>query len=87
MYITLNYRMGFRESKVFLTEVVPGITVLHPGEGERKTAVDFYLRRSGSRRLSLCDAISYVMVSTPLDWAPCLSFDDDFAALGLIVVR
>lgn len=83
----LRYRLGFRASQKFLTEAVPAFTLFHPGEAERRAAVDFYLKRSRSRRLSLCDAISYVVVSTRLAWAPCLSFDRDFQALGLTVAR
>ena len=83
----LRYRVGFRESQEFLTQVASALTILHPDENERKAAIDFYLKRSATRRLSLCDAISYVVVSTRLDWAPCLTFDSDFAALGLTVVR
>ena len=38
------------------------------------------------RRVSFCDAISFVVVTTLLDNIPCLSFDGDFKALGLTVI-
>jgi len=42
---------------------------------------------SKGKRLSFCDAISYVVVKTVLDDIPCLSFDEDFSRLGLMVVK
>ena len=83
----LRYRLGYPPARQFLTEVAPGLLVLEPTHTERVAAVEFFVKRGATRGLSLCDAISYVVVSTRLNWAPCLSFDRDFAALGLTVVR
>lgn len=83
----LRYRTGFPPARRFLREVLPGLQLLEPTGAERAAAVEFFVKRGAARRLSLCDAISYVVVSTRLNWAPCLSFDDDFAALGLTIVR
>jgi len=82
----LRYRLGFWAAHKFLTEAVPAFSVYSVAEAERRAAVEFFLRRSRARRLSLCDAISYVVVSQRLAWVPCLSFDRDFRALGLTVV-
>jgi hypothetical protein len=54
---------------------------------KRSLAVKVFLERSRERELSLCDAVSYAIVSKRLDWAPCLSFDADFASLGLTILR
>lgn len=44
-------------------------------------------RRYGQdHRLSLCDAISFVVVTTLLGRMPCLAFDEDFRRLGLTVL-
>ena len=83
----LRYRLAFEPVKSFLTVVLPGIAVLAPTEEERLLACETFLRRSREMKLSLCDALSYVIVSKRLDWAPCLTFDKDLAALGLTVVR
>ncbi len=83
----LRYRANFPTSHRFLTETLPILALLHSSEAERKAAIAFYLQRSASQRLSLCDALSYVIVSSRLNWAPCLTFDRHFAALGLTVVR
>ena len=38
---------------------------------------------TAERRLSLCDAISFIVVTTLLDRMPCFAFDEDFRRLGL----
>jgi len=83
----LRYRAGFELAKLFLTKGTQDVRVMQPLETERDLAVKVFLQRSRERTLSLCDAISYAVVSTRLDWAPCLSFDADFAALGLTIFR
>jgi predicted nucleic acid-binding protein len=83
----LRYRTSFEVTRVFLTEVTPDLIVVHPDETEREAAIQLFLRRSRALKLSLCDALSYTIVSSRLDWAPCLAFDADFAALGLTILR
>ena len=39
------------------------------------------------KKLSFCDAISYVIVRTILKDIVCLSFDEDFTNLGLTVIQ
>ena len=58
---------------------------MYPVQAERDAAIQLFLRRSRDLKLSLCDVISYMIVSTRLDWSPCLTFDADFAALGLTI--
>ena len=81
----LRYRVSFDLARIFLTEVTPDLILLYPTDAERRLAIQVFLKRSRAMRLSLCDAISYVLVSARLDWAPCLTFDADFAALGLTI--
>jgi predicted nucleic acid-binding protein len=83
----LRYRANFELARIFLTEVIPGLILVHAVEAERQAAVQIFLRRSRDRKLSLCDAISYTVVATRLNWAPCLAFDADFAALGLTILH
>ena len=82
----LRYRWTHGAAAKFLTRLVPDLTVLQPDEDDRIAAIRLFLRKR-DRKLSLCDAVSYVVVSTRLQWAPCLSFDADFRAMGLTVVR
>jgi predicted nucleic acid-binding protein len=82
----LRYRWTHGAAARFLTRLVPDLTVLQPDEDDRIAAIRLFLRQR-DLKLSLCDALSYVVVSTRLDWTPCLSFDADFRAMGLTVVR
>lgn len=83
----LRYRANFESAKIFLLDVVPDLVLIHPLEAEREAAIQMFIRRSRDLTLSLCDAISYIIVSARLNRSPCLTFDTDFAALGLTVVR
>ena len=82
----LRYRWTYKAAARFLKGLVPELTVLQPDEDDRIAAIRLFLRKP-DLKLSLCDALSHVVVSTHLDWAPCLSFDADFRAMGLTVVR
>jgi predicted nucleic acid-binding protein len=82
----LRYRLGYRAARTFLTDALPGLAIFQPSEEDRSSAIRFFLRQQ-ELRLSMCDALSFVIVSTQLNWVPCLSFDADFGALGLSVVR
>ena len=82
----LRYRWTHAAAARFLTRLVPDLTVLQPDEEDRIAAIKLFLR-TRDLKLSLCDALSYVVVSTRLEWAPCLSFDADFRAMGLTVVH
>jgi uncharacterized protein len=83
----LRYRAGFESARIFLLDVVPDLVLVHPLEAEREAAIQVFIRRSRDLKLPLCDAISYIIVSARLNWAACLAFDADFAALGLTIVR
>ncbi len=52
----------------------------------RAEAEEIFRQHGRSRRLSFCDAISFVVVTTLLDHMPCLAFDEDFRAIGLTVI-
>lgn len=49
-------------------------------------AEQIFRRYGRDHRLSFCDAISFVVVTTLLDYVPCLAFDEDFRRLGLTVI-
>ncbi len=82
----LRYRLGFRSALSFLEEVKPDLTIVEYSQLVRDEAEQIFRRRSRNRRLSYCDAISFVVVTTLLDDMPCLAFDADFRALGLTVI-
>ena len=82
----LRYRGGFRTALTFLDDVRPRLHVVRYGDRVRDEAEQVFRRYGQDRRLSLCDAISFVVVTTLLGGMPCLAFDQDFRRLGLTVV-
>jgi predicted nucleic acid-binding protein len=82
----LRYRRGYKAALTFLDEVKPNLNIVEYGKRVRDEAEQIFRQRGRSRRLSFCDAISFVVVTTLLDHMPCLAFDEDFLALGLTVI-
>ncbi len=70
----------------FLDDVKPGLHVMDYGTNIRIEAEQVFRRQSRAYRLSLCDAISFVVVTTLLERMPCFAFDEDFRGLGLTVI-
>lgn len=83
----LRYRSGARTAIVFLDEVFPTIDISKADERAYETAIEVWRRLAPRRRLSFCDALSFVIVRSVLDNMPCLAFDRDFRALGLTVIH
>jgi predicted nucleic acid-binding protein len=82
----LRYHRTYREALMFLTEVKPHLYIVNYGDGMRREAERVFRRYGRDHRLSFCDAISFVAVTTLLDDMPSLAFDGDFRALGLTVL-
>lgn len=82
----LRYRRNFQAALAFLTDVKPGLHLVAYGDRVRQDAEQLFRAYARDHRLSFCDAISFVVVTTLLHHAPCLTFDDDFRGLGLTVL-
>ena len=82
----LRYRRSYRAAIQFLDEFKPMLDLVPYDHDVRAVAEHVFRRFGAERRLSLCDAISFVVVTTMLENIPCLSFDQDFRALGLTVL-
>lgn len=82
----LRYRRSYRDALTFLTEVKPDLHIVNYGEAVRAEAAQIFRRYGRDHKLSFCDAISFVVVTTLLDNAPSLAFDRDFRALGIPVI-
>ena len=65
----------------------PQLCLAAYGDGVRHEAEDVFRTYGRQRRLSFCDAISFVVVTALLDRMPCLAFDADFRRLGLTVIH
>jgi predicted nucleic acid-binding protein len=79
----LRYRIGFRSALRFLDDIKPNLMIVEYDRDVRDQAEQIFRRRARGRRLSYCDAISFIVVVTLLNRMPCLAFDRDFRALGL----
>lgn len=82
----LRYRRSHREALTFLSDIKPNLHIVNYGENVRAEAEQIFRRYGRDHKLSFCDAVSFVVVTTLLDDIPSLAFDADFRALGLIVI-
>jgi predicted nucleic acid-binding protein len=82
----LTYRLHPQAALDFLDMIKPALSLVQVTEAVLAEAEQVFRRHVRSRRLSFCDAVSFVVVTTLLENIPCLSFDEDFKALGLTVI-
>ena len=82
----LRYRRSYAAALAFLTDVKPQLRLVAYGDRVRDEAEAVFRLYGRGRRLSFCDAISFVVAGTLLGHLPCLSFDEDFRRLGLTVI-
>jgi predicted nucleic acid-binding protein len=83
----LRYRRNYQAALGFLDWVKPILHVVLYDNTVRGMAEEVFRRYAAKRAFSFCDAISFVVVTTLLDNTPCLSFDADFCAFGLTILR
>jgi len=82
----LRIRRGYRLAVAFLDTIVPTLRIVEHAHHIREAALSAFRRLSRDQALSVCDALSYVLVTELLDDIPCLAFDADFRSLGLTVL-
>jgi predicted nucleic acid-binding protein len=82
----LAYRFHPQAAVDFLDTMKPTLALVPITDAIRSQSEQIFRRRVKARRLSFCDAVSFVVVTTVLDNIPCVSFDADFKALGLTVI-
>lgn len=82
----LRYRRSHREALTFLADIKPNLHIVNYGDNVRVEAEQIFRRYGRDHKLSYCDAVSFVVVTTLLDGIPSLAFDADFRALGLSVI-
>ena len=81
----LRYRADYKTAVEFLDMVKPALSIIKYEDSIRSAAEEVFKKLSKDKRLSFCDATSYVVVTHILDNIPCLTFDKDFRTLGLTV--
>lgn len=82
----LRYRRHFQAARAFLLEIKPMLRIVSYGDGVREEAQQIFLTYGRDHRLSFCDAVTFVVVTTLLDHVPCFAFDEDFRSLGLQMI-
>lgn len=83
----LLYRFNSKAAIRFLDELKPALTIVLYDDSVREEAEKVFRIFVRDKKISFCDAISFVVVKTILKDVACLSFDDDFSRLGLSVIR
>ena len=82
----LRYRDGARSALLFSRDIVPTVEMVVPDSTDHAAALEVFRRLAPRRRLSYCDAVSFVIVRQRLGDMACLAFGRDFRALGLTVL-
>jgi len=82
----LTYRLDRRAGVAFLDDVKPALAIVPTTSAVLSEAEAVFRRFAPRMRLSFCDAVSVVVLTSILRDAPCLTYDRDFAALGLTVM-
>jgi predicted nucleic acid-binding protein len=83
----LRYRYSYRGAITFSDLVLPRLNIFYIDSEARGKALLAFRKLSRDKEISLCDAISYVVVTEYLNFMPCLAFDEDFRRLGLTVLE
>jgi len=82
----LTYRLDRRAGVAFLDDVKPALAIVPTTSAVLSEAEAVFRRFAPRMRLSFCDAVSVVVLTSILRDAPCLTYDRDFAAFGLTVM-
>ena len=83
----LLYRFSSKAALRFLDEIKPVLSIVYYDASVRKEAEQIFRLFVKDKRLSFCDAISYVVVTIVLKGIVCLTFDEDFSRLGLTTIH
>jgi predicted nucleic acid-binding protein len=65
--------------------IKPSLAIVRYDDSVRSAAEEAFKKLSKDKKLSYCDALSYMIITGQLDNMPCLTFDNNFRSLGLMV--
>ena len=83
----LRYRCSHERALQFLDHVKPSLRLVAYDTSVQQLAEEVFRRFGRDKKLSLCDALSFVVVTARLNHMPRLNFHDDLSQLGLTVIR
>ena len=81
----LRYRASYKTAVQFLDVIKPTLAIVRYDDLVRSAAEEVFRKFSKDKKLSYCDALSFVIITDLLDSMSCLTFDRDFRNLGLMV--
>ena len=79
----LRHLASYKTAVQFLDVIKPALTIVRYDDSVRSAAEEVFKKLSKYKKLSYCDALSFVIITGLLDNIPCLTFDTDFRSLGL----
>lgn len=82
----LRRKPGYARAVRFVEEVVPALQLVAVDDSLRLETLEVFKRLGRDKKLSFCDCLSFVALTTALDNIPTATFDGHFAAMGLPVV-
>jgi predicted nucleic acid-binding protein len=81
----LRYRASYKTAVQFLDVIKPTLAIVRYDDSVRSSAEEVFKKLSKDKKLSYCDALSFVIITELLDDMSCVTFDNDFRSLGLTV--
>lgn len=81
----IRYRASYKTAVQFLDVIKPSLAIVRYDDSVRSAAEEAFKKLSKDKKLSYCDALSYMIITGQLDNMPCLTFDNNFRSLGLMV--
>jgi predicted nucleic acid-binding protein len=83
----LRRKSGYRKADEFIRQVVPALSLASCDDSIRLETLEVFQRFAKDKKLSFCDCLSYVVLTTLLDCPPTATFDAHFKMLGLPVLE
>ncbi|MCX5797856.1 MAG: PIN domain-containing protein [Elusimicrobia bacterium] len=83
----LRRRSGYDRAQEFIRQVVPALHTAELDGSARQESLEVFLRFAQDKELSLCDCISFVVLTTRLAHTSTATFDKHFQMLGLPILR
>lgn len=82
----LRRKSGHARAMRFVDRVVPALQLVAVEDSLRLEALEVFKRFGRDKKLSFCDCLSYVVLTTVLENIPTATFDGHFASMGLPVL-
>ncbi|MBI3299096.1 MAG: type II toxin-antitoxin system VapC family toxin [Elusimicrobia bacterium] len=82
----LRRKPGYPRAMRFVERVIPALRLAAVDDSLRLEALEVFKRFAGDKKLSFCDCLSYVVLTTVLENIPTATFDAHFAAMGLPIL-